>query len=270
MSSDGLAINHCNRSSRHTPGRTPALVTIFTLALLAFGEACPGQEQPVELTSFHTWTDFTSITRIRDGFYYDGDYGVRGLLTDPNWALLYARPSCRFRLRSNVLAHGGIGVFYNILSDADDLLELRPWAGLRVAGPRLGGFQFSNYFRGERRSFRLEGESSWDGAWRGRWQLQVVSPHFSMARMDDFYGLTSAEVFMDFGSTVENSFGDRFRYSLGIGRDFQSLAVEVVCLLHRIRAIGSEGRSFETDDVALRLRVFYSFDTSITDEDVAH
>ena len=58
------------------------IVTIITLALLALGEACSAQEQTVEFTNFHTWTDVSSIVRIRDGFYYDGDYGVRGLLTD--------------------------------------------------------------------------------------------------------------------------------------------------------------------------------------------
>ena len=56
----------------------------------------PTPAQRLEFNEFHTWSDIATIYNYTDRFRYDGDYGLRGLLTDPNWTLLYLRPSVRY------------------------------------------------------------------------------------------------------------------------------------------------------------------------------
>jgi hypothetical protein len=46
---------------------------------------------------------------------------------------------------------------------------------------------------------------------RGQWQLRVTTPRFSIGSAEEFYALTSVEPFFDIGSSLEGSFGDRFR-----------------------------------------------------------
>jgi hypothetical protein len=234
----------------------------LTLVLLLIGTMAttiprPARSQHVKFENFHTWSDITTISRFSDRFRYDGDYGIRGLLTDRNWTLLYVRPSVRYKARSWVLLHGGAALFYNFFNEIEDLPELRPWVGLRFLGPSPRDFVISNYFRLELRAFYLKDNRNWDTELRGRWQLQVTSPDFNIGSVEGFYALTSIEFFADLGSSFVETLGERFRYNLGIGKDVtRDLQVELDYLFHKIR-LDDESGSFETDDNVVRLRLFY-------------
>jgi hypothetical protein len=61
---------------------------------------------------FQTWSDITTIYRFAKGWRYDGDQGVRGVLSDSDFTLLYFRPSVRYRAKTWFTVHGGIRFFY--------------------------------------------------------------------------------------------------------------------------------------------------------------
>ena len=234
------------------PGR---LVWLALLALFIPGEAAA---QSREFSELHTWTDLATIYDFSDRFRYDGDYGLRGLISDPEWTLLYVRPSVRYRPRAWVSLHGGVGLFYNFL-DGDDLPELRPWLGVRFVGPTPGGFTFSNYLRLEMRAFYLKSEGEWDVGLRGRWQLQVTSPAFRIGSWNDFDALASIEPFLDLDSPTKEVLGDQFRVNLGIRKWLTpALRLGLNYLFHNVRVADGDSE-FDFDDHVARLRFTYRF-----------
>ena len=131
-------------------GRLTLVLVLIGVMLAAAPK--PAASQLPEFEEFHEWTDLATIYRFSDRFRYDGDYGLRGVITDRNWTLLYLRPSVRYRAKPWLTLHGGVALFYNFIT-GEDLPELRPWVGTRFVGPRPGGFVISNYFRLELRAF---------------------------------------------------------------------------------------------------------------------
>lgn len=219
----------------------------------------PALAQNREFEEFHTWTDVATIKNFSEQFRYDGDYGVRGLLTDGDWTLVYLRPSVRYRVKPWMTLHGGAALFYNFF-DGDDLPELRPHIGVRLPYRTQSGWTISNYFRLEYRAFYLKRESSWEGNFRGRWQVQATTPRFKIGSAREFYGLASVEPFFDFGSGSSDTFGDRFRINFGMGKLFgKRLRAELNYLFHQIR-LPEQGGSLDVDDHVVRLRFFYTFD----------
>ncbi len=233
---------------------------LFVLASLAAGVVTPrraGAQEPL-FDEFHTWTDLATIYNVSDRFRYDGDYGIRGLITDRNWTQWYLRPSVRYRPKTWLTLHGGAALFYTVLPAAD-LPELRPWVGVRVIGPALKGFVLRNYVRLELRAFYRKDIQEWDVGMRGRWQLQVSSPFFSMLSANEFYAVTSVEPFFDLSSNTVAGFSDRFRVTLGLGKVMSdALRVELNYLFHKVR-IPDQGGSLDADDHVMRLRFFHTF-----------
>lgn len=219
--------------------------------------ALSARAQVPEFNSFHTWTDLATIKNFNERFRYDGDYGVRGLLTDGDWTLVYLRPSVRYRAKPWMTLHGGAALFYNFF-DGDDLPELRPWVGARFPYELPSGWVISNYLRLEYRAFYLKRESEWEGGFRGRWQLQAKSPSFDIGSASDFYGLVSVEPFFTSNSRIDDNFGERYRFNLGLGKQFNSrLRIELNYVFHKIR-LPEEGGTLDFDDHVVRLRFFYS------------
>ena len=167
-------------------------VILLGMAVLTPPVLAQEEEERFDSTEFETWTDIATIHKFNDRWRYDGDYGIRSLLTTRGFKQLYFRPSVRYRVQRWFLLHGGIAWFHTSIDDADDVDEIRPWVGLRFLGPRPGKFVFSNYFRLELRHFN-PGASETRTFWRGRYQLQATSPRFRIGRADGFYGLS----FMD-------------------------------------------------------------------------
>jgi hypothetical protein len=83
--------------------------------ILASSQQATAQIQ--EFEEFHAWTDLATIYNFSTFFRYDGDYGLRGVLTDNNWTLLYLRPSVRYSTNKWLLLHGGAALFYNFFGE---------------------------------------------------------------------------------------------------------------------------------------------------------
>jgi hypothetical protein len=233
-------------------------------AIIAMSTPRFAASQATTFDGFHMWSDIATIYKFGDHFRYDGDYGIRGLLTDDYWTSIYFRPSIRFKDRDWISLHGGFALFYNFLNGEGNLPELRPWLGARFTWPRPHGFTVTHYFRLEHRSFYHTDESGWDGSLRGRYQLQLRSPNFAIAGTGGFYVLTAVEVS---DSTVTGGdllrlsvAGDRLRIVGAIGRAITgALRIEPNYLFHKVQ-LGDETVGFEADDHVFRLRLFYTFE----------
>jgi hypothetical protein len=234
-----------------------ALVMVLS-ASMATTSPMSAMSQQFEFNEFHTWTDVATIYKFSDTFRYDGDYGIRGLLTDNDWTLIYLRPSVRYGARSWMKLHGGMALFYNFFKSLDDLPELRPWVGVRFVGPSLDGWVISNYLRLEYRAFYLKGEDQWDALLRGRWQIQVTTPRFSIGAAEQFFALASIEPFTGFGESINGILGERIRTNIGMGKKVTpALRVDLNYVFHKVR-VSESGRDFDLDDHVLRLRFFYT------------
>ncbi|MCH7547988.1 MAG: DUF2490 domain-containing protein [Candidatus Krumholzibacteriota bacterium] len=219
----------------------------------------PAASQQFEFNEFHTWTDVATIYKFSDTFRYDGDYGIRGFLTDDDWTLIYLRPSVRYQSRPWLRLHGGVALFYNFFKTVEDVPELRPWVGVRFVGPSPGGWVISNYLRLEGRAFYLKDEDKWDTVLRGRWQVQVTTPDFAIRTSERFYALASIEPFTGFGASINGILGERIRTNIGMGkRVTPALRIDLNYVFHRIR-VSETGRDFDLDDHVVRLRFFYTF-----------
>lgn len=242
--------------TRQFRGRVRLRALLIVASVLG---AAPAWAQVPEFNSFHTWADVATIKNINERFRYDGDYGVRGLLSDDDWTLIYLRPSVRYRVKPWMTLHGGAALFYNFF-DGDDLPELRPWVGVRAPYRTQSGWIISNYFRFEYRAFYLKADSDWDASLRARWQLQATTPRFEIGSVREFYALASVEPFFDTGLSDFDAFGDRFRINFGMGKLFGNhLRAEINYLFHQVR-LPEEGGSLDVDDHVMRLRFFYVFD----------
>jgi hypothetical protein len=232
----------------------PLLITI-TIVMSSIHN--PASAQIAEFEEFHTWTDVATIYFFDPNFRYDGDYGLRGVLTDPDWTLLYIRPSVRYSEWNWMQLHGGVGLFYNFIKDGYDLPEIRPWVGIRFIWPRIGGFSFSHYFRLEYRAFYFKSEQKWETSFRGRYQLQISNNNFSIGELKGFVALASIELFEDMNTFIDGTFGDRYRFNIGFGkRIFDDLRIDINYVFHKLNLGGG---LLQADDHIIRTRFFYNF-----------
>ncbi len=208
---------------------------------------------------FETWTDLTTIYNINDRFRYDGAYGARAWLSTDDFTQIFLRPSVRYEVQPWLRLRAGLAWFHTFFRVAGDVDELRPWLGVRLVGPRPGGFLIQNYFRLEFRVFALQTDGTRSTAWRGRWQLQVRSPDFPVGSAERFYALASVEFFHTFGTEIQGFAAERLRLNLGAGKTLSPRwRVELNGMFQKGRV--EQGLAgFDLDEGILRLRLFYSF-----------
>ena len=231
-----------------------SVVLIVCLILFAFTDLTKAQDNRTE---FDSWIDIATIYSIGGSFRYDGDYGIRHLLSSREFTQIYLRPSVRYRFSRDLMVHGGFAWFQSFFTNNPNLTELRPWVGIRLLWPRFSGFVVSNYLRFEYRISSLQGEDEWNRQLRGRFQIQITSPDFSIGNTEKFYALFFVEPFQDIDTFGEQIFADRIRYNFGFGNRITNLfRMELNFLLQNGR-INDEGGGFNIDDYILRLRMFW-------------
>ena len=257
----GLFRTAVNSAAKTPPARHGS--SIFTIAsLLVLGTLLtPGSvvAQYTKSSYFETWTDLTTIYNINDRFRYDGQYGVRAWPWPEDFSQIFLRPSVRYEMRPWLRLHGGLGWFHTFFRTTGDADELRPWVGLRLVGPRPGGFLIQNYFRLEFRVFEFQTGGARRTAWRGRWQLQVRSPDFRIGSAERFYVLAFSELFHTFGTEIQGFAAERIRLNLGAGKTLSPRwRMELNALFQKGR-VEQGVTGFDLDEGILRLRLFYSF-----------
>jgi hypothetical protein len=85
-----------------------------------------GLVRPGDCSDFQTWSDIATIYRFAENWRYDGDQGIRGVLSGSDFTLLYFRPSVRYRIKPWFTVHGGIRFFKNFVDDDEDTFEIGP------------------------------------------------------------------------------------------------------------------------------------------------
>ena len=212
---------------------------------------------------FQTWEDITTIYNFSDRWRYDADQGMRGVLSDDDFTLLYFRPSVRYRAKSWFMIHGGIRFFKTFFDDEKDTFEIGPWQGLWFGWPKIGGYGISHYLRLEQRmTWQTQGESNSDFTLRARYQLGVRSPNYEILLPKGIFWLASIEFFSNLDENFSDNPVNRVRYVVGVGTKVSDAwRVE----LHHIRqdAIATDDEvfndPFDSEESILRLRLFYSF-----------
>lgn len=212
--------------------------------------------RPARGADFQTWSDITAIYRFADNWRYDGDQGMRGVLSDSDFNLFYFRPSIRYRVNPWFTVHGGIRFFKTFFDDGEDTFEIGPWQGLRFVWPNIGSYAITHYLRFEERmTWQTEGESDFDFTLRNRYQLGVRSPNYDIFFKNGIYLIGSIEAFMNIEDPI---FVNRLRYNVGTGtRVSDAWRVQLHYLLHQDRL--SAGATFTATEHILRLRLFYTF-----------
>lgn len=237
-----------------------ALPVTFVLSM-AGGESFrprPAVAQYTESAYFQAWTDLATIYNLGERWRYDGDYGLRAAVSTGDFTQIFLRPKVRFEAASWLRLHAGVGWFHTFFRDASDADEIRPWVGVRIVGPRPGGFVIQNYFRLETRFFEF-GRGVERAVWRGRWQLQARSPDFRIGSAERFYAVAFSEVFNTFDGDVEGFSVERLRLNAGLGRTFSSTWRAELNGLFQSGRVEEGLTGFDLDDIILRLRMFYTF-----------
>jgi len=215
------------------------------------GNVCVAQDDGANL---QTWVDFTSLYWINNNIRYDGDYGIRGLISDREWTRLYARPSFGWFKLDWLTLKGGVGAFYT--AQDTSTFELRPYVGVDAIWPNLNGWRFDYYLRIEWRNVWSAEDVDFQSDFRGRFRVQLHTPSFGHGFNGlPFYGLASFEFFSDLGAIVEN-FSSRTRTTLGLGHLItMRWRAEFWTTLQSSR--DNPEQTFELTDVILRLRIKY-------------
>ena len=235
---------------------------IWISILLIIIMSVPGWVTSSAGADFQTWSDIATIYKFADHWRYDGDQGIRGVLSDSDFTLLYFRPSVRYRVKPWFTVHGGIRFFRTYFDDDDDTFELGPWQGLRFAWPKIGGYAISHYLRLEERMvWQTNGERKSDFSLRARYQLGARSPNYDILFKNGLYLTGSVELFWNVENNFSDNFVNRIRYDAGVGTTVSDAwRVELHYVLQDGRAIEDLFHDpFESEEHFLRLRLFYTF-----------
>jgi hypothetical protein len=211
---------------------------------------------------FQTWSDIATIYQFSDRWRYDGDQGIRGVLSDSDFTLLYFRPSVRYRVKPWFTVHGGIRFFQTFFDDEDNTFEIGPWQGLRFIWPKIGSYAISHYLRLEERMiWQTEGEKDFDFTARSRYQLGVISPNYDMLFKNGIYLTASIEFFWNLENSFRDDFVNRIRYDAGVGTKVSDAwRVQLHYVLQDGRAVEDLFNDpFSSEEHILRLRLFYTF-----------
>jgi len=232
------------------------LLVAGTISLLT--TPVTAQEELDEVSS-QIWADYHAHYYLNDRIEWYADTGLRTLTGNIDWSQAYARPSLRFHRYKAMDIHAGLGVFFTNNQGADDVLEIRPWQGVKFFWPKFKNISFANYFRLEQRlTFSSD---NYEFGLRGRYKLSTRIPIKKALHNEVFDPLfvpLSAELFSDFGQRVDPLFGSRLRLDAGLGYVVND---DWVFEFHFIAQLSRSGKTetLETTEYILRFQIKHLF-----------
>ena len=227
-------------------------ITIAVAVASSVGGVCVAQDDGA---NFQTWTDFTSLYWLNNNIRYDGDYGLRGVVTERDWTEVYARPSFGWFKLDWLTMKGGLGAFLTVQDTST--FELRPYVGADFIWPNLNGWRFDYYLRLEWRNIWSADDVPYQGDLRGRFRIQLHTPSFGHGFNGlPFYGLASFEFFSDLGGGISEDFASRTRSTIALGHLITlRWRAELWTTLQSSR--DNTDQTFQLSDIILRLRIKY-------------
>ena len=165
-----------------------------------------------------TWMDFRTIYDINEKWTYDGNYGLRGIISGQDWRRYYIHPSVIYYYKINLRVRGGIRFIFTEEYTAVNSFEIRPWQGVSMNWPQTSYFTINHYFRLEERFTFYSGETSSDFALRFRYRIQAKTPTITITAINQkIYFLANYELFANIGDAVVEKYVNRRRISFAMG-----------------------------------------------------
>lgn len=228
-------------------------ILLFTIIVFSLISATVlGQENE---TDFQTWMDFRTIYDFNEEFTYDGNYGIRGLISDEEWSRYYIHPSLIYYYKINLRLRGGIRFIYTEEYSTVNSFEMRPWQGISLNWPQTSYFTINNYLRMEQRFTTYSDDNKSDFVVRFRYRIQAKTPTITIIAINQrIYFLANYEIFLNIGEAVAEKYINRRRISFGMGLYFSnSWWLELIYVLQGSRRNSEDG--FKSNEHILRLRL---------------
>ena len=208
-----------------------------------------------------TWFDFRTYYTIDEKWTYDGDYGLRGFISNEDWRRAYIHPAFVYDASLNIDLRGGMRFIFTREKDATNTFEIRPWQGVRFLWPRTNFIIFSQYIRLEERLTWGAEDASFDFVARARYRIMAKTPNLRLVTIDQtFYFLVSLEIFGNIGEAIEETFVDRTRLTFGMGYFItQSWRAELHYILQGSNFAAVNGVNIDVRILRLRIRYYINF-----------
>ena len=169
-----------------------------------------------------------------------------------NWPRLILK---KFNYKEQLL--GGVGLYYTLNIDNVNRLEIRPFQGYSISIPNRVRLVIKHYFRLEER-FEIDTDD-----WKNTFGLRFRYTGSATLRFQGdvwergkgFYIPIKAEFFWNLIGT--NQFNDKFRFSVGLGRDF-SAKWKAAFIVGYFYTRNSSEDSFHSNDILFRFRVHHN------------
>lgn len=169
-----------------------------------------------QTNTFQLWLDYDHQNKLNTNWKMFTDYGFR--VQFDKWVRFHARTAAIYKPSTLLDYRAGLGLFYLNYRVSENVMEVRPWQGLKVAWPNWNRFRFTQYARLEERMvFDLESPEN-DFKLKFRYKLAINFPiNNNTISVGTFYIPASAEVFVDLFFQDSEFNNDRLRFELGLG-----------------------------------------------------
>jgi len=230
------------------------LLSILILLSIIYSNLTAQDDQ----TDKQSWMDFRTYYTIDEKWTYDGDYGMRGYISNENWRRVYINPAFIKDATVNVDFRGGMRFIFTNEEDETNTFEIRPWQGVRFLWPRTNFIIFSQYIRLEERFTWGTEDGSFSFDLRPRYRIMAKTPNLRLVAINQtFYFLTSFEIFGQLGGKIEETFVDRTRLTFGMGYFItQSWRAELHYILQGASLGAEDGSGIDVRIFRLRIRYY--------------
>lgn len=213
--------------------------------------------------SLITWADFNYTYNQNEKFGIGGDVGSRGIITKPNWSMLYVRPTVKYHLNPFVQISGALGLFQTFQAEPSDMFEIRLAQEAKAEWPSFNNFSFIHRGRFEERFLFYNPDNvdidfdTQQENFRFRYMLSARSTYFKLSQRAEYlYLTTGAEYFIPVGNNVNERFFNASRVQVGFGQELKLNWNYEVDFIWQRSSNTLEG-DFNTDEFILRLRVYF-------------
>jgi len=197
------------------------VLCLLSLILLTSALHCAAQSSGSNLGE--VWFDASKYFPINNSLSLGGDAGIRGFVTEEDYAAIYIRPSFDYRFSDQVSLHGGVGMFYAFQDGPFDVGEVRPWGGVKLRWPAFRSIYLENYSRAEGRFLLVRETDERFSVLRLRHRIGTVLPIGDMTPGGKgFYLPVSFEVFFPAAGDNVARFINQTRFTVGIGYQLTS------------------------------------------------
>ncbi len=136
--------------------------------------------------------------RLNEKWVYNQDVAIMHTFEEPTFTRLFLRSQINRQISGVFSVHGGMIFIYSQNQEAEDAIELRPWAGAKVRWPSFWRFDFVHYLRLEQRFRHTMGVNDWNNDFRMRYKLSSNLPINHESLTDNtIYGVLGYEFYSE-------------------------------------------------------------------------